>query len=387
MEKGKVLSVLFYSITTVIFGVLMFLAWLLDERWYVYILLCVAFSCIVVIREKKILKKPMSSVLNAVVVVVSILAVVFIRPAHDVSFMGNLINESVKFMYHDLKKSTPEQYAEQLVDSYVPYDFGSWSAPTGYTNEDISLSNCHAYLLTKESGNHEKVIYQIHGGAYVLGFANSYNDNALLLSEANNDSDVFSIDYRTAVTAPYPAALDDAVEGYQWLLSKGYKSENIVVAGDSAGGGLSIALSLKLRDTNQELPKCLVLSSPWADLSQEGESYTFNRQNDCGFGSKSKEAIGHNALPTIYAKGDSVYNPYISPVYADFKGMPPMLIQTGDTEMLLSDSTTVAEKAHAAGVDVTLELYEGMWHTFYGSSKLIPEQRKAWLIIESYLNQ
>lgn len=130
---------------------------------------------------------------------------------------------------------------------------------------------------------------------------------------------------------------------------------------DPAGGGLSLAMTLKLSDTGIDLPKWLVLGSPWAALSQEGHNYTYNRKNDEGFGSDREDAIGTNVLPIDYTEGDSVYNSYIYPVYADYDGMPSMLIQTGSREMLLSDGQTAIDKAKEAGVNVEFNLFDGMF--------------------------
>ncbi|MBQ9010005.1 MAG: alpha/beta hydrolase fold domain-containing protein [Clostridia bacterium] len=176
------------------------------------------------------------------------------------------------------------------------------------------------------------------------------------------------------------------MEGYQWLQDQGYAPENIVIAGNSAGGGLSIGTTLRLRDEGIALPKCLVLSSPWADVSQEGESYTYNRKNDASFGSLSDDAVGHKALPTTYAGNESVYNLRISPVYAEYEGMPPMLIQAGTTEMLLSDSETVAARTEAVGVNVRLIEYRGMWHTFYTAMKQFREQKEARQATENFIH-
>lgn len=323
-------------------------------------------------------------ILGIVLAVLIILVVWLGWPDKSVSFMGSIQSRAMLFNTLILQHQSPEEMA--ATPEFEEYEFGRWSPPAGYTNEEISLSNCSAYYLRKEGGSHDRVIYQIHGGAYVLGFYDQYNTNAVLLSESWENADVLSLNYRTAAQEPYPAALNDAVEGYQWLLDQGYLPGNIVVEGDSAGGGLSLGMTLWLRDQGAPLPKCLVLGSPWADLSQEGESYTYNRKKDSFFGCLDDDAIGKRSLPTTYAEGDSVYNPYISPVYADYEGMPPMLIQVVDTEMLLSDSLTVAERAEAAGVPVKLVQYKGLWHVFYIGEARFREQKEAWNTIRDYLS-
>lgn len=360
-----------------------FIAWLLKDRWPGVAALFALWAALAVSRiagKPRALKSWIAIPLTAAL---GITAVAMSRPDMRVSFQGNLLNEAIKFNTLVLSAKTPEEMASSL--EYTPYSYGNWKPPAGYANEKIELPNCPAYFLSKNDGDHSRVIYQIHGGAYVLGFNDNYNKNAVMLSKAWDGTDVFSVDYRSAAVTPYPAALDDALDGWQWLLNRGYSPENIVVAGDSAGGGLSLALTLKLRDEGAALPRCLVLASPWADLSQKGNSYTMNRKSDAAFGSLDDKAVGRNALPVTYANGDSVYNPYISPVYAQYEGMPPMLIQTGEPEMLLSDSVTVVEKAQAADVDVLFKTYPGMWHTFYTAMAQFREQKEAWKTIEEFL--
>lgn len=327
--------------------------------------------------------KKIGLILGLVLLVLLVLVILLGWPDRSVSFMGSIQSRAMLFNTMILQHQTPEEMA--ATPKFEEYVYGKWNPPAGYTNEKISLSNCCAYLLRKEEGRHDRVIYQIHGGAYVLGFYDQYNTNAVLLSQCWEDADVLSLDYRSAEQEPYPAALNDAVEGYQWLLEQGYEASQIVVSGDSAGGGLSLAMTLWLRDHGEKLPKCLLLGSPWADLSQEGESYTYNRKKDSFFGSLDDNAIGKRSLPTTYADGDSVYNPYISPVYAEYEGMPPMLIQVVDTEMLLSDSLTVAERAQAAGVPVEVKEYKGLWHVFYVGEARFREQKEAWSTIRDYL--
>ncbi|MBO4290864.1 MAG: alpha/beta hydrolase [Lachnospiraceae bacterium] len=390
-----ILGVIAGILALIIVAYLCFCMYLMKDHWLAFvalILLLAAFFALHFYSAKRfknaIGRRLLINVCSWIVFLpVALLIVNLGRPDRSVSLMGDYATATTRYNTLVVQHLTPEEVVASHV--YEPYEFGSSPVPIpdGYTNELIALPNCNGFLMQKEDGNHNKVVYQIHGGAYVLGYAWYYDLNAVMLSDVNGDSDVFSIDYRTAAVSPYPAALDDAIDGYNWLLSQGYLPENIVVFGDSAGGGLSLAMTLKLRDTGAKLPKCLVLSSPWTDLSQEGESYTTNRKTDAMFGCLDDSAIGRRALPTTYADGDSVYNPYISPVFADYHDMPPMLIQAVKTEMLLSDSTTVAQKAKEAGTECTLKLFNCMWHTFFTASDEIPEQKKAWDNIREFLNK
>ena len=148
----------------------------------------------------------------------------------------------------------------------------------------------------------------------------------------------------------------------------------MVVAGDSAGGGLALALCLFLRDHGMPQPAGLVLMSPWADLTCSGDSYEFNFEHDPLFGN-SRESMLYNSS---YIGGSDPRDPYISPVFGDFRGLPPMLLQAGSHEMLLSDTLEAAQNARRAGVKRRVSVYEGMFHVFQMSMDLVPESREAW---------
>lgn len=266
-----------------------------------------------------------------------------------------------------------------------PYKFGSWKAPEGYTNKKIELENSRGYLLQKIGKDHKNIIYQIHGGGFVGTFSNLYNNTALHFSKISGDSDVFSIDYRTAPKNLYPSALKDVIDGYHWLLKNGYEPKNILICGESAGGGLCLALSLYLRDHNELLPKGLVLSSPWTDMTASGESYMTKKSVDAFFGHPNPKFVPKYPVPIIYAGENNLEDPYLSPVYGNYSNFPPMLIQTGEAELLLSDSDVVVKKAKDAGVKVDYYTYPGMYHTFYIVTPTFRESKIAWKRIEEWL--
>lgn len=229
--------------------------------------------------------------------------------------------------------------------------------------------------------NEQGIILQLHGGGYYMDMNNSYRDMAVQYMDVSSGMDVLTIDYRVAPACPYPAALTDALEAYQWILEQGYKGRDIVVAGDSAGGGLGLALCLYLRDHNMPMPKCIITMSAWADLTCAGASYEENFHIDPVFGGTKESLVFQNE----YYRNDSPENPYISPVFGNFDGFPNMLMQVGECEMLLSDSTTVAKKAKAAGVEVFLHIYSGMFHIFQKGMNMYPESKKAWEEIRKFL--
>ena len=233
-------------------------------------------------------------------------------------------------------------------------------------------------LLTEN----REVVLQLHGGGYIGKMKNAYRDFAVLYAKMPGERAVLSVDYRVAPEDPYPAALEDAYAAYQWLLEMGCKGGQIIVAGDSAGGGLALALCLYLKDKGEPLPKKLVLMSPWTDLAATGDSYETNFEKDPLFGNTTNSMIYSNAY---YGENDPKM-PYISPLYGDYEGLPPMLFQVGGAEMLLSDSARAAKKAKAAGCEVKLTIYDGMFHVFQLGMRKMKESRDAWKEIEGFVS-
>ena len=257
-----------------------------------------------------------------------------------------------------------------------------WKVPDGYNLTHFDLENFSMKLLTKaENPRMDKIILQLHGGGYVAKIKNSYYNMATYYCDAGEGISVLSPDYRVAPEDPYPAALEDAVASYQWILERGYKGEQIIVVGDSAGGGLAMALVMYLRDHDMPLPCGLVAMSPWTDVTASGESYTLNYELDPLFGNTKETMIYVNDYAGEHDKKD----PYISPIFGNFRKFPPMLIQVGSTEMLLSDSITAAAMADAVGVEVRLSIYDDMFHVFQMAGMILPEAKKAWDEVEQFL--
>lgn len=251
----------------------------------------------------------------------------------------------------------------------------------GYERKKIELENCTLEVLTKKnSENSDKVIYQIHGGAFLFDLLDLYRWQAESWSEMCNGATVVMIDYRIAPETIFPGAVEDVIDGWEWITDNGYKPENIVVTGDSAGGNLALELLLSLRDEKKELPKAAMLMSPWADLSTESESYKTNVYIDPIFGFKegTEKELDVEDIVRIYAGDADLHDPRVSPVYADYSGFCPTYIQIGTAEVLYSESITISEKLKAAGVDVTVTEYSGMWHVFQLFGNLLPEGRDAW---------
>lgn len=252
----------------------------------------------------------------------------------------------------------------------------------GWSTEKYQLENFRMELLKKNT--HEEtdkhVVMQLHGGGYVNAFKTQYRRMAQWYSEAYNYADVLSIDYRVAPENSFPAPLEDAAEAYRWLLENGYRSENIIVAGDSAGGGLALVLCLYLRDEGMPLPAGLICMSPWTDLTMSNPSYKDNYEKDIIIGDTQNSIIVDNP----YLENVDTSDPYMSPLFGDPTGLPPILIQVGTNEMLYDDSRLFCEKARQAGVKVRLTEYEDMFHVFQLCGPMLDESKAAWEEIEEF---
>ncbi len=232
------------------------------------------------------------------------------------------------------------------------------------------IQNRQAEWLIPCGATKDKVILYLVGGGYVSG---SCTDHRAMVAKITKGSGVTTLlfDHRLAPEDPFPAALEDAVTAYRWLLDQGVLPSNIVLGGDSAGGGLCLATLLALRDEGIPLPAAAVALSPWTDLALTGESYR----------TKLKASIdppGMSVVCSKYYVGENDPRlPLISPLYGDLRGLPPVFICVGTNETMLDDSTRFAEKAKAAGVDVTLRVWEGMVHCFPLMAPLFPEATQA----------
>lgn len=206
------------------------------------------------------------------------------------------------------------------------------------------------------------IILYCHGGGYSTGSC-LYGRTLTSKMASMTSMDVLGFDYRLAPENPYPAALEDAMKVWNYLMLLGYGARDIILAGDSAGGNLALALTLRLKDEGRLLPRGLVLMSPWTDLTSSGKSH------------KTREAIDPilnreylERMIAAYTAGGKeqpdLKNPYISPLYGDFTGFPPVYIQVGENEILLSDSLNLHKRMVEANVSVRIERFEGMWHVF-----------------------
>lgn len=216
-----------------------------------------------------------------------------------------------------------------------------------------------------------RCILYFHGGAYIAMSAQTHRSLTSRLA-GWSDTRLFALDYRLAPEHPFPAALDDALAAYHALIAAGLDPHGIVIAGDSAGGGLALALLIALHAAREPLPAAGILFSPWTDLAATGQSIVANDRSDALlFGSW----IAPEALH--YLGGASATNPLASPVYADLTGLPPLFIQVGDSEVLLDDLRRVFENAKKVGVEATLQIWRGVPHGWQIFAPILPEARAA----------
>ncbi|MFJ7975776.1 alpha/beta hydrolase [Peribacillus sp. NPDC096379] len=246
------------------------------------------------------------------------------------------------------------------------------------TEETIGEVNCE-WISLKDASS-DSVVINIHGGAYVMGSAYAARGTAITLATLSR-SRVISIDYRLAPENPFPAALDDVLAVYRALLDKGISSSKIVLYGESAGGGLVLAVILMLRDFGKDQPAAVICSSPWADLTNSGGSHTWEIENK-DFTLTTEDL---NGQAFMYAGGESLTNPYISPIFADFSNVPPLLIYAGTNEILLNDSISLAERATQAGVEVTIRVVDNMPHCFTAMTGLFEEADQAMTEIAEFI--
>jgi len=237
--------------------------------------------------------------------------------------------------------------------------------------ERVTAPAVPAEWLRPPSAAPGRVVLYLHGGGYVIGSPRSHRHLAAAIAAAARSSALL-LEYRCAPEAPFPAAVDDAVAAYRWLLDQGVSAGGIVIAGDSAGGGLTVAALLALRDARLPLPAAGVCISPWVDLTCSGASYATKAASD-----PIVKRAGVDEMARAYLGTADPRTPLASPLFADLRGLPPLLIQVGSEEVLLDDSIQLAERAKAAGVDTTLEVWEQMIHVWHWFLPMLDEAEEA----------
>jgi epsilon-lactone hydrolase len=243
--------------------------------------------------------------------------------------------------------------------------------PADVKIEGVSAPAVPAEWLRPPSAVAGRVVLYLHGGGYVIGSPRSHRHLAAAIASAGAASALL-LDYRLAPEHPFPAALDDAVAAYRWLLGQGTAPGHVVIAGDSAGGGLTVATLLALREASVPLPAGGVCISPWVDLTCSAASYRTKADVDPIVQKGPVEEMAH-----AYLGDRDRRTPLASPLFADLHGLPPLLIHVGSDEVLLDDAVQLAERAQQAGVTATLEVWDHMIHVWHWFLPMLEEAESA----------
>jgi epsilon-lactone hydrolase len=244
-------------------------------------------------------------------------------------------------------------------------------APDGVDFETGVVGGVPAVWSRTANVSEDRVLVYLHGGGYVIGDSWGYRPLWSGLAAASGARGL-GLDYRLAPEHPFPAAVDDAVAGYQGLLEAGYAPDSIVLAGDSAGGGLIIAALIQARRLGLPMPAAALAISPWTDLELTGESITAKASED-----PSLTLDGLANCVRQYLAGRPTNEPLASPIHADLSGLPPLLIQVGSAEILLDDAVRLARQAGAAAVQVRLEVWPDMPHVWHAFGFMLEEGAEA----------
>ena len=247
------------------------------------------------------------------------------------------------------------------------------------SSADARFGGIRGALHTPAGANGQRHVLFLHGGGFCLGAPPTYQVAAAYLARACG-CPLFYADYRLAPEDPYPAALDDAERAYKGLLDSGFEPGRIAVIGDSAGANLALALAFRLRDQGAPLPASLALICPLTDLTLSGESVRRNRHAEPLI---SREWLEMTA--GYYAADTPRDDPMLSPLFGDFAGLPPMLIQAGGDDLLLDDARRLQKAAEGAGVSARIEVFADLWHDFQMMPDLIPEGARALTHIGGYV--
>jgi monoterpene epsilon-lactone hydrolase len=270
-----------------------------------------------------------------------------------------------------IKKSSRHETIDQArakfqsIETLIPYP------PRGTRTQHVDAYGADADLISTPASRQDRHVLYFHGGAYRLGSPATYRHFTWRIATAAC-AHLLMVDYRLAPEHPFPAALDDAVSAYRWLLANKGHAKRLVVMGDSAGGGLALALLLKLRDDGMPLPAAAVALSPWTDLALTGPSLGLNADAD--------PMLNADDLPQFasdYLAGASPRNPYASPLYGDPSKLPPTLFHVGSDEILRDDAVRMAEKMIDAKCEVHLEVWPRMPHVWHLLAPVLPEATAA----------
>lgn len=280
-----------------------------------------------------------------------------------------------------LRKVMPKEIDIRLRRNKIDELSKKASIPKNINFQQIQLGGVKAEWAFLEGSPKDKAIVYLHGGGYCLGSITSYRYFTSRLAKETGIR-TLCVEYSLAPENPFPAALEDVISVYRSLLSKGIISKNIVLIGDSAGGGLCLAVTIALRDNKEDLPAAMALFSPLTDITLSAKSYITNAKKD-----PLVSLDDQKILVEAYASGQDTKNPLISPRFGNFEGFPPILIHTGTDEVLIEDSLNVVETARRDKVEVTFKLWKDMFHVFTIFPTYTPEGKKSLKEVAAYIKQ
>lgn len=308
-----------------------------------------------------------------------------------VSLMGKVVRTALY-----LFASVNPERVKSAIPGCSGLDKIFWKTPNReFKHYDAKTKNGTKYevYLPKSGAKNDNVVYYLHGGAYLGKQTWVYRYQSRYFSDAAGGATVVYVDYDVAPKAKYPTQLNQALDVWDEITGKlGFKAENVVCGGDSAGGNLCLAMMLKLRDTGKAMPCGAFCMSPWTDMMGTGDSYKDNYENDSLFGinggvltDEKKEKLMNFDIYSWCENADR-YDPYVSPVYADFHDFPPMCFTVGTWELLMSDTERIVDNLHSHDIPVTIFRGHHLWHVFVLFHGIIPEATAAFSVITNFIS-
>ena len=290
---------------------------------------------------------------------------------NSISLRARLVRSALSLMHGPFSDISLERTRTLTRNARMPF-------PTGIRIEQVKAL-AGQWVISKAAISNGVLLY-LHGGCYVQNTPHTHHAMVARICSAANIKALY-VDYRLAPEFPFPAALDDTITAYQWLLDQHILPQNIIFGGDSAGGGLAIAAMIKLREMGLPLPAAGILLSPWCDLELNTEAALADR--DPIYSRKSFLKFGR-----LYAENTRLDHPLLSPIQADLSGLPPLLIQAGELELLLDDARTLANRVRNIGGSAELSIYPGMWHVWQVYPPfMVPESKPAIRQIAAFIRQ
>lgn len=284
------------------------------------------------------------------------------------SIQSQILKRFIRFQMHRLGE---RKYNFQLTRKLLSKGTYVLPLPKEITYQKSTIKNVSIGKFSFPTADAKKVLLYFHGGGYVFGSVDTHKTFTAELAKRIG-IEAISVDYRLAPEHPFPSGLEDSLQVYDWLLNHGYSAKDIIIAGDSAGGGMTAALLLASKERNWPMPAGALLISPWLDLTMSGKSIQTRAKADPCF---DQDVL--TAYAKAYYQDQAADQPLISPVFGNLENLPPIYIQVGDNEMLLDDSTRFVHLAKLAGSKVELDIWPSMIHVFQFYKEIIPEAKQA----------